>query len=80
MFDLAADPQPINAHLARDCVLAPLVAARPGIRVPGAWDGFELAVRAILGQQISVARAMAIAVTLARVGNNSGKHSGNQPK
>ena len=38
-------------------MLAPLVAARPGLRVPGAWDGFELAVRAILGQQISVAAA-----------------------
>jgi AraC family transcriptional regulator of adaptative response / DNA-3-methyladenine glycosylase II len=57
VFDLAADPRPINAHLAGDCVLAPLVAARPGIRVPGAWDGFELAVRAILGQQITVPAA-----------------------
>ena len=38
-------------------VLAPLVAARPGLRVPGAWDGFELAVRAIFGQQITVPAA-----------------------
>jgi AraC family transcriptional regulator of adaptative response / DNA-3-methyladenine glycosylase II len=56
-FDLAADPAAINAHLGRDPVLAPLVARRPGLRAPGAWDGFDLAVRAILGQQISVAAA-----------------------
>ena len=55
VFDLAADPRLIGAHLSLDPVLAPLVAARPGLRVPGAWDGFELAVRAILGQQITVA-------------------------
>ncbi len=45
VFDLAADPDTIGAHLALDPMLAPLVAARPGLRVPGAWDGFELAVR-----------------------------------
>ena len=55
VFDLAADPGAIGAHLAQDPALAPLVAARPGLRVPGAWDGFELAVRAVLGQQITVA-------------------------
>src|SRR6202035_1575207 len=58
VFDLAADPDLIGAHLALDPVLAPLVAARPGLRVPGAWDGFELAVRAILGQQITVPAAI----------------------
>ena len=42
-------------------MLAPLVAARPGLRVPGAWDGFELAVRAILGQQITVPAATGLA-------------------
>ena len=57
IFDLAADPLAIAAQLAEDPVMAPLVAARPGLRVPGAWDGFELAVRAILGQQITVAAA-----------------------
>ena len=46
VFDLVADPEVIGAQLAEDPVLAPLVAARPGLRVPGAWDGFELAVRA----------------------------------
>ena len=57
VFDLAADPDPIGAHLALDPALAPLVALRPGLRVPGAWDGFELAVRAIFGQQITVPAA-----------------------
>ena len=57
VFDLAADPDLIGAHLALDPVLAPLVAARPGLRVPGAWDGFERAVRAIFGQQITVPAA-----------------------
>jgi AraC family transcriptional regulator of adaptative response / DNA-3-methyladenine glycosylase II len=57
VFDLAADPDTIGAHLALDPALAPLVKARPGLRVPGAWDGFELAVRAIFGQQITVAAA-----------------------
>ena len=64
VFDLAADPVPIAAHLAQDPALAPLVAARPGLRVPGAWDGFELAVRAVLGQQITVAAARGLAGTL----------------
>jgi AraC family transcriptional regulator of adaptative response / DNA-3-methyladenine glycosylase II len=57
VFDLAADPDRIGAHLSLDPTLAPLVAQRPGLRVPGAWDGFELAVRAIFGQQITVAAA-----------------------
>jgi len=57
VFDLAADPDMIGEHLSLDPVLAPLVSARPGLRVPGAWDGFELAVRAIFGQQITVPAA-----------------------
>ena len=57
VFDLSADIATIGAHLARDPLLAPLVAQRPGLRAPGAWDGFELAVRAVLGQQITVAAA-----------------------
>ena len=60
VFDLAADPQAVNAQLAEDPILAPLVAARPGLRVPGAWDGFELAVRAVLGQQITVAAGVGL--------------------
>ncbi len=61
VFDLGADIDTIDAHLARDPLLAPLVAQRPGLRSPGGWDGFELAVRAILGQQVSVAAARVLA-------------------
>lgn len=65
LFDLGADPAVIGRHLAADPRLAPLVAARPGLRVPGTWDGFELAVRAILGQQITVGAATRLAGQLA---------------
>jgi AraC family transcriptional regulator of adaptative response / DNA-3-methyladenine glycosylase II len=65
LFDLAADPEQIGEHLGEDPVLAPLVAARPGLRAPGAWDGFELAVRAILGQQVTVSAARNLAGRLA---------------
>jgi AraC family transcriptional regulator of adaptative response / DNA-3-methyladenine glycosylase II len=61
VFDLAADPRAIGEQLAEDTLLAPLVAERPGLRVPGAWDGFELAVRAVLGQQITVRGAASLA-------------------
>jgi AraC family transcriptional regulator of adaptative response / DNA-3-methyladenine glycosylase II len=61
VFDLDADPARIAAHLGQHALLAPLVAARPGSRVPGAWEPFELAVRAILGQQVSVAGATTLA-------------------
>jgi AraC family transcriptional regulator of adaptative response / DNA-3-methyladenine glycosylase II len=61
LFDLDADPEPIAAHLGRDSALARRLAARPGLRVPGAWDGFELAVRATLGQQVTVAAASTLA-------------------
>lgn len=57
MFDVDADPAAIAAVLERDAMLRPLLARRPGIRVPGAWDMFELCVRAIVGQQVSVAGA-----------------------
>jgi DNA-3-methyladenine glycosylase II len=60
MFDLHADPKSIGASLAADPWLAPLVAAAPGLRVPGAWSGFELVVRAIVGQQVSVKAATTI--------------------
>jgi AraC family transcriptional regulator of adaptative response / DNA-3-methyladenine glycosylase II len=61
LFDLSADPETIGAHLSRDPVLAAMVAARPGLRLPGAWEGFELAIRAVLGQQITVGAAIALA-------------------
>lgn len=61
VFDLGADVAVIAAQLAEDPELAPLVIARPGLRVPGAWDGFELGIRAILGQQITVTAARLLA-------------------
>lgn len=61
IFDLGANPTLIAEQLSADLHLARLVARRPGLRVPGAWDGFELAVRAILGQQITVAGATKLA-------------------
>ncbi len=65
VFDLGADPLVIGAHLSTDLELAGRVAARPGLRVPGAWEGFELAIRAILGQQITVPAAVRLAGKLA---------------
>ena len=64
VFDLAADPQAINAHLSHDPALAKLVTARPGLRAPGGWDGFELALRAVLGQQVTVTAAIKLASKL----------------
>ncbi len=61
LFDLDADPLTLAADLARDPALAPSVRAHPGLRVPGAFDGFELAVRAILGQGVSVKGARTLA-------------------
>ncbi len=60
-FDVSANPRAIGRVLSKDPLLAPLVARRPGLRVPGTWDPFELAVRAVLGQQISVAGARTLA-------------------
>ena len=72
LLDADADPVPIDAALAADPVIAPLVRARPGLRVPGAYDGFELAVRAVLGQQVSVAAARTFAGRLARLARGDG--------
>jgi len=62
--DLGADVASIGAHLAKDRLLAPLIAKRPGLRVPGAWDGFELAVRAVLGQQVTLEAGRRLTVQL----------------
>jgi AraC family transcriptional regulator of adaptative response / DNA-3-methyladenine glycosylase II len=67
LFDVAVDPRAIASHLSLDPALKKLVRARPGLRVPGAWDGFEVSVRAILGQQVSVAGATTLAGRLARM-------------
>ena len=60
LFDLDADPVAVDGVLARTPTFQPLVAARPGLRVPAHVDGFELAVRAVVGQQVSVAGARTI--------------------
>lgn len=65
LFDLDADPDAVDRALAADPCLAPLVAARPGLRSPGHVDPQELAVRAVLGQQITVAAARTLAGRLA---------------
>lgn len=61
LFDLDADLPTIADHLARDPMLHSVVTRHPGLRVPGCWDRFEFAIRAILGQQISVAAARTLA-------------------
>ncbi len=61
LFDLVTDPAPIAAVLGADEALAPVVRALPGLRVPGCWDPFEIAVRAILGQQVTVKGATTLA-------------------
>jgi AraC family transcriptional regulator of adaptative response / DNA-3-methyladenine glycosylase II len=64
MFDLSADPGAIVSVLSSDPILAPLVSARPGLRVPGSWDGLETAVRAVLGQQITLKAATRLATRI----------------
>lgn len=64
VFDLDADATAIDAHLATVPMLRPLVEGAAGIRVPGVWDAYEGAARAILGQQVSVARATRLAILL----------------
>jgi AraC family transcriptional regulator of adaptative response / DNA-3-methyladenine glycosylase II len=61
LFGLDADPRAVAAHLGTDPHLGPLIRARPGLRVPGIVDGWEIAARAILGQQITVAAARTLA-------------------
>ncbi|OZB12315.1 MAG: AraC family transcriptional regulator, partial [Marinobacter sp. 34-60-7] len=61
LFDLDADLPAINSQLAGDTMLRPVIERFPGLRVPGCWDRFEFAVRAVLGQQISVAAARTLA-------------------
>jgi AraC family transcriptional regulator of adaptative response / DNA-3-methyladenine glycosylase II len=65
MFDLGADPSLIAQQLSGDVLLRRAAAAHAGIRTPGAWDPFEITVRAILGQQISVKAATTIAGRIA---------------
>jgi len=79
-FDLGADVSTIDAHLAGDPFLAPLVAERPGLRAPGAWDGFELGVRAILGQQVTVEAGRRLGARLVAIcGTQLGPETTGQP-
>ncbi len=64
VFDLSGDPDRVAQTLGADRLLRPLVERRPGLRIPGAWDPFECAVRAVLGQQITVAAARTLAARL----------------
>jgi 3-methyladenine DNA glycosylase/8-oxoguanine DNA glycosylase len=66
----------VRAHLGEDPELGPLVAQHPGLRAPGAWDGFETAVRAILGQQVTVVAARGLASRLAAI---HGAHIDTEP-
>jgi AraC family transcriptional regulator of adaptative response / DNA-3-methyladenine glycosylase II len=69
IFNLDADLGGAVTHLGADPLIGPLVRARPGLRVPGAWDPFEIGVRAIIGQQVSVAGAGTLTARLvARLG------------
>jgi AraC family transcriptional regulator of adaptative response / DNA-3-methyladenine glycosylase II len=71
-LDLDADPQAVDGVLGADPSLAGLVALAPGMRVPGTVDGFEMAVRAVVGQQVSVAGATTVLGRLAEAGGPSG--------
>jgi AraC family transcriptional regulator, regulatory protein of adaptative response / DNA-3-methyladenine glycosylase II len=77
VFDLSADPGPIVQMLSDDPVLAPLVARHPGLRLPGIWGTFECAVRAMLGQSMSIAAARALGDRLVeRAGDRIGDAPG----
>ncbi len=81
LFDLDADVASIAAHLSGDAALKPLISKRPGLRTPGAWDGFELAIRAVLGQQITVTAARNLAGKLVeRVGASVGPDVTGDPR
>lgn len=86
LANLDADPQAVDAALGEDRDLAPLVRARPGLRVPGSVDGFETAVRAVLGQQVSLSGARTVTAALvgatafarAPVGSAAARASGDE--
>ncbi len=75
LLDLAADPAHIADHLESDSLLARSLELRPGLRLPGAYDGFEIAVRAIVGQQVSVKGATTI---MGRLAETYGKPAGEE--
>ena len=77
LFDVGADIEAIGAELSSDATLAGLIARRPGLRVPGAWDGFELATRAVLGQQVTVGAARRLAGALVAACGLRASYAGN---
>jgi 3-methyladenine DNA glycosylase/8-oxoguanine DNA glycosylase len=76
MFDLEMRPSLLAEHFAGDPLLAPRLATRPGIRLPRAWDPFELAIRAVLGQQVSVRAATTLASRIATAHGTPFDHGG----
>jgi len=66
LFDLRADSTLVDSNFATDKVLGKFVKSNPGLRVPGCWDGFEVAVRAILGQQVTVKAASTLVARVAQ--------------
>jgi AraC family transcriptional regulator of adaptative response / DNA-3-methyladenine glycosylase II len=66
IFDLGADPLQITNHLAQDSRLGKILKARPGLRMPGVWDAFELGVRAVLGQQLTFVDSKPVITRLVR--------------
>jgi AraC family transcriptional regulator, regulatory protein of adaptative response / DNA-3-methyladenine glycosylase II len=83
LFDLTANVAQIAAHFQHDPILAAWVAKLPGLRVAGAWDAFEQAIRTILGQQISVVAARTLTERLVQAYgeplSTHLKHTGQQP-
>lgn len=77
VFDLDADLGTVHACLAREPLLARGIDERPGLRIPGGWDGFEVAARAVLGQQVSVAAATTLA---RRLVDRFGEHLPGMPE
>jgi AraC family transcriptional regulator of adaptative response / DNA-3-methyladenine glycosylase II len=75
VFDLDADLVAVHAALREEPLLAKAIKKRPGLRVPGGWDGFEIAVRAVIGQQISVAGATTLARRLVDAYGETRAHS-----
>jgi AraC family transcriptional regulator of adaptative response / DNA-3-methyladenine glycosylase II len=79
-FDLGADIETIEEHLSLDKELGPWVGQHPGLRAPGGWDGFELAVRAVLGQQVSVQAARVLAGKLVALHGKPVAHGETYPE
>ncbi|MGH8052584.1 MAG: AlkA N-terminal domain-containing protein [Stenotrophomonas sp.] len=77
VFDLDADLRTVHASLEHEPLLARGIAERPGLRIPGGWDGFEVAARAVLGQQVSVAAATTLA---RRLVDRFGEHLPGMPE